>query len=77
MRVLEDVLRLSMESKLSVLAVARCFQLAHCTVNDYLRRTVKAGQTWALTAGLADAELSAFLRIWTTPDAPDTTPSNR
>ncbi len=70
MPVLSDVLRLSIESKLSARAVARCLQLAHSTVNDYLRRARKAGLTWPLPESMTDGELKALLYNRPTRDAP-------
>ena len=70
MRVLKDVLRLSMESKLSARAVARFLQLAHSTVNDYFRRARKASLTWPLPEGMTDGELKALLYKRPTRDVP-------
>lgn len=61
MRKLSEVLRLSLEQKLSVRQVARCCCLARSTVSDYLARARVAGLKWPLPEGLDEARLEGLL----------------
>lgn len=61
MRKLSEVLRLSLEQKLSVRQVARSCCLARSTVSDYLGRAQAAGLTWPLSEGMDEARLDALL----------------
>lgn len=61
MRKLSEVLRLSLEQKLSVRQIARSCCLARSTVSDYLRRSRIAGLRWPLPEGMDEARLDALL----------------
>ena len=61
MRKLSEVLRLSLEQKLSVRQVARSCCLARSTVSDYLWRARGVGLTWPLPEGMDEARLDALL----------------
>ena len=61
MRKLSEVLRLSLEQKLSVRRVARSCCLARSTVSDYLARAQAAGLGWPLPEGIAEERLNALL----------------
>ncbi|MDA1258929.1 MAG: IS21 family transposase [Chloroflexi bacterium] len=61
MRKLGEVLRLSLEQKLSVRKVARSCGLARSTVSDYLTRAHAAGLGWPLPEGMAEEHLDALL----------------
>ena len=61
MRKLSEVLRLSLEQKLSVRKVARSCRLARSTVSDYLARAQAAGLGWPLPEGMAEERLNALL----------------
>ena len=74
MRKLSEVLRLSLEQKLSVRQVARSCCLARSTVSDYLARARVAGLGWPLPEGLDETRLDGLL--FPTPEAvvPQRTP---
>ena len=61
MRKLSEVLRLSLEQKLSVRQVARSCCLARSTVSDYVGRAQAAGVAWPLPEGMDEARLDALL----------------
>jgi len=61
MRKLSEVLRLSLEQKLSVRQVALSCRLARSTVSDYLARARLAGLDWPLPDGMEEARLEALL----------------
>jgi len=61
MRKLSEVLRLSLEQKLSVRRIARSCCLARSTVSDYLWRAKAAGLSWPLPAGMDEDGLNALL----------------
>jgi transposase len=61
MRKLSEVLRLSLEQKLSVRGIADSCRLARSTVSDYLLRAKAAGLSWPLPAGMGDERLNALL----------------
>jgi len=61
MRKLLEVLRLSLEQKLSVRKIARSCSLARSTVSDYLVRAKVAGLGWPLPQGMDEARLNALL----------------
>lgn len=72
MRKVSEVLRLSLEQKLSVRQVARSCGLARSTVADYLARARMAGLGWPLPEGLDDTRLEGLLF-----PAPDAVPPQR
>jgi len=61
MRKLSEVLRLSLEQKLSVRQIARSCCLARSTVSDYLGRARVAGLGWPLPEGLDEDGLERLL----------------
>jgi transposase len=61
MRKLSEVLRLSLEQKLSVRQIARSCCLARSTVADYLGRARAAGLGWPLAEGMDEVRLSTLL----------------
>ena len=61
MRKLSEVLRLSLEQKLSVRRIASSCCLARSTVADYLGRAKVAGLGWPLPAGLDEERLEGLL----------------
>ena len=61
MRKLAEVLRLSLEQKLSVRKIARSCCLPRSTVSDYLVRARVAGLGWPLPEGLDEERLKARL----------------
>lgn len=61
MRKLSEVLRLSLEQKLSARKVARSCCLARSTVSDYLARARLAGLGWPLPDGMDEACLEGLL----------------
>jgi len=61
MRKLSEVLRLSLEQKLSVRRIARSCCLARSTVADYLGRSRAAGLGWPLAEGMDEERLEALL----------------
>jgi transposase len=61
MRKLSEVLRLSLEQKLSVRQVARSCCLARSTVSDYLVRARLAGLGWPLPEGMDETRLVDLL----------------
>ena len=61
MRKLSEVLRLSLEQKLSVRQIARSCRLARSTVSDYLGRARAAGLGWPLAEGVDEERLEALL----------------
>ena len=61
MRKLSEVLRLSLEQKLSVRQVARSCCLARSTVSDYLARARVAGLVWPLPEGMDENRLEGLL----------------
>jgi transposase len=61
MRKLSEVLRLSLEQKLSVRRIARSCRLARSTVSDYLGRARAAGLGWPLPEGMDEERLDATL----------------
>ncbi len=61
MRKLSEVLRLSLEQKLSVRRIARSCCLARSTVSDYLGRARVAGLRWPLAEGMDEERLEALL----------------
>jgi transposase len=61
MRKLSEVLRLSLEQKLSVRRIARSCCLARSTVSDYLWRAKDAGLSWPLAAGMDEDRLNVLL----------------
>lgn len=61
MRKLSEVLRLSLEQKLSVRQIARSCCLARSTVSDYLGRARAAGLGWPLAEGLDEERLERLL----------------
>jgi transposase len=61
MRKLSEVLRLSLEQKVSVRGIARSCCLARSTVADYLGRARAAGVGWPLAEGMDEARLNALL----------------
>jgi len=61
MRKLSEVLRLSLEQKLSARQVARSCRLARSTVSDYLARARVAGLDWPLPEGMDEARLESLL----------------
>ena len=70
MRKLSEVLRLSLEQKLSVRQIARSCCLARSTVADYLGRAQAAGLVWPLPEGLDEERLDALLFPVCEADAP-------
>lgn len=61
MRKIREVLRLSLGGKLSARAVSQSCGLGRTTVREYLQRASKAGLSWPLPEGMADADLEALL----------------
>ena len=61
MRKLSEVLRLSLEQKLSARKVARSCCLARSTVSDYLARARVAGLCWPLPEGMDETRLESLL----------------
>jgi len=61
MRKLSEVLRLSLEQKLSVRQIARSCCLARSTVSDYLGRARVAGFGWPLPVGMDEERLEKLL----------------
>jgi len=61
MRKVEEVLRLTLEQKLSVRQVAASCGLARSTVSDYLGRARVAGLGWPLPEGIDEARLEELL----------------
>lgn len=61
MRKVSEVLRLSLEQKLSVRQVARSCCLARSTVADYLARASRADLNWPLPEGMDEARLEGLL----------------
>jgi len=61
MRKLSEVLRLSLEQKVSVRSVARSCCLARSTVSDYVARAQAAGLGWPLPEGMDEDRLNALL----------------
>lgn len=61
MRKLSEVLRLSLEQKVSVRRIAASCSLARSTVSDYLGRARAAGLGWPLPAGLDEDKLEQLL----------------
>lgn len=61
MRKVSEVLRLSLEQKLSVRQVARSCNLARSTVADYLARAHRANLSWPLPEGMDEARLEGLL----------------
>lgn len=61
MRKIREVLRLSWGGKLSGRDVGRSCGLGRTTVREYLARAARAGLSWPLPEGLADAELEQAL----------------
>ena len=61
MRTIMEVLRLSLEQKLSVRNIAQSCNLARSTVADYLRRARAAGVEWPLPEGMEEVALEARL----------------
>lgn len=61
MRKLSEVLRLSLEQKLSARKVARSCCLARNTVSDYLARARVVGLSWPLPEGMDEARLEGLL----------------
>lgn len=61
MRKLSEVLRLSLEQKISVRQIARSCCLARSTVSDYLGRSRAAGLGWPLPEGLDEDGLERLL----------------
>lgn len=61
MRKLSEVLRLSLEQKVSVRKIARSCSLARSTVSDYLGRAKVAGLGWPLPAGMDEDRLEKLL----------------
>ena len=58
---LSEVLRLSLEQKLSVRRIARSCGLARSTVSDYVGRARAAGLGWPLPEGMDEERLTALL----------------
>lgn len=61
MRKISEVLRLSLEQRLSVRKIARSCCLPRSTVSDYLGRARSAGFSWPLPAGMDEDRLKAEL----------------
>jgi len=61
MRKVSEVLRLSLEQKLSVRQIARSCCVARSTVSEYLGRARAAGLGWPLPEGMDEAQLDAKL----------------
>ena len=61
MRKLSEVLRLSLEQKLSIRRIARSCCVARSTVSDYLGRAQAAGLTWPLPEGMDEERLDTLL----------------
>jgi transposase len=61
MRKVSEVLRLSLEHKMSVRQVARSCRLARSTVADYLGRARVAGLAWPLPSDMTEERLDSLL----------------
>lgn len=61
MRKIQAILRLSLEGRLGIRAIAQSLQISPSTVGDYLRRTRAAGLSWPLPPGLDEATLERLL----------------
>lgn len=61
MRKVSEVLRLSLEQKVSVRGIARSCGVPRSTVGDYLARALRAGLTWPLPEGMDEERLEALL----------------
>lgn len=61
MRKIQAILRLSLEGRLGIRAIAQSLQISPSTVGDYLRRTRVAGLSWPLPPGLDEATLERLL----------------
>ena len=70
MRKVSEMLRLSLEQKLSVRKIARSCCLPRSTVSDYLVRARVAGLGWPLPEGLDEERLDALLFPVCEADAP-------
>lgn len=67
MRKLKEILRLSAERGLSNRLIAKCSNVSHVTVAEYIRRAETAGLSWPLPEGMDDGELE---RRMFRPDMP-------
>jgi len=61
MRKISEVLRLSLEQKLSVRQIAASCRLARSTVSEYLQRARTAGLVWPLPPDMTEAQLNVCL----------------
>lgn len=69
MRKLKEILRLKAESGLSNRLIAKCSNVSHVTVAEYLRRAGTAGLSWPLPEGIDDGDLE---RRMFPPEPPQT-----